>query len=95
MWVLGVPDMDAAMAKLKNYTLAGVAEKISCPFLCVHGENDTIVPVEYAKKLFAAVSSKHKTMRIFTGAEGGSEHCQGDNRVLGANFVADWVADNL
>jgi fermentation-respiration switch protein FrsA (DUF1100 family) len=93
--VLGVPDMDAAMAKLKNYTLAGVAEKITCPFLCVHGENDTIVPVEYAKKLVAAVSSKNKTFRIFTGAEGGSEHCQGDNRVLGSNFVADWVADNL
>ncbi len=95
MWVLGVPDMDTAMAKLKQYTLAGVAEKISCPFLCVHGEEDTIVPVAYGKRLFEAVASKNKTMRIFTAAEGGSEHCQGDNRMLGANYVADWVADNL
>lgn len=95
MWVLGVPDMDAAMEKLKRYTLAGVAEKIQCPFLCVHGEHDSIVPVQYARRLYDTVGSKDKTLRIFTAEEGGSEHCQGDNRVLGANFVADWVADHL
>jgi dipeptidyl aminopeptidase/acylaminoacyl peptidase len=95
MWVLGVPDMDAAMAKLKDYTLAGVADKITCPFLVVHGERDSIVPVAYAQRLYDAVGSKNKTLRIFTAEEGGSEHCQGDNRILGANYVADWVADNL
>ncbi len=95
MWVLGVPDMDAAMAKLKDYTLAGVAEKITCPFLVVHGEHDSIVPVDYARRLYAAVGSKDKTLRVFTAEEGGSEHCQGDNRVLGSNYVADWVADKL
>jgi dipeptidyl aminopeptidase/acylaminoacyl peptidase len=95
LWVLGVPDMDAAMEKLKKYTLAGVAEKISCPFLCVHGENDTIVPVEYARRLFAAVGSKDKSMRVFGTDDGGSEHCQGDNRMLGATYVADWLADRL
>jgi dipeptidyl aminopeptidase/acylaminoacyl peptidase len=95
LWVLGVPDMDAAMEKLKQYTLAGVAEKITCPFLVTHGENDTIVPLEYAKRLYDTVSSKNKTLKIFTTEEGGSEHVQGDNRALAANFVADWVADNL
>jgi dipeptidyl aminopeptidase/acylaminoacyl peptidase len=95
MWVLGVSDMDAAMAKLKQYTLAGVAEKIKCPVLIVHGENDSIVPVEYAHKLYDALGSEEKALRIFTAEEGGSEHCQGDNRVLGANYVADWVADTL
>jgi dipeptidyl aminopeptidase/acylaminoacyl peptidase len=95
MWVLGVPDMDAAMAKLKDYTLAGVADKITCPFLVVHGERDSIVPVAYAQRLYDAVGSTNKTLRVFTAEEGGSEHCQGDNRILGANYVADWVADNL
>ncbi len=95
MWVLGVPDMDAAMAKLKDYTLAGVAAKITCPFLVVHGEHDSIVPVAYAKRLYDAVGSTKKTLRIFTAEEGGAEHCQGDNRILGANYVADWVAENL
>jgi dipeptidyl aminopeptidase/acylaminoacyl peptidase len=95
MWVLGVRDMDTAMKKLEDYTLAGVADKITCPFLVVHGENDSIVPVEYAKRLYDAVGSRVKRLRVFTAEEGGSEHCQGDNRILGANYVADWVADTL
>ncbi|MBI3068276.1 MAG: alpha/beta hydrolase [Betaproteobacteria bacterium] len=95
LWVLGVRDMDAAMEKLKEYTLAGVAGRITCPFLVIHGENDTIVPVEYAKQLYEAVGSRNKTLKIFTVEEGGSEHVQGDNRAVGANYVADWVADNL
>ena len=95
MWVLGVPDMDAAMAKLKQYNLAGVAEKITCPFLVTHGENDTIVPAAYGQLLYDAVGSKNKTIKIFTADEGGSEHVQGDNRVLGSNYVADWLAANL
>ena len=95
LWVLGVPDMDAAMKKLEQFRLAGVAERISCPFLCVHGGNDTIVPVDYARRLFAAVGAQDKTLHVFDADEGGSEHCQGDNRILGATFVADWLADRL
>ncbi len=94
-WVLGVPDMDAAMEKLENYRLAGIAEKIECPLLIVHGQHDTIVPVENANKLYAAAGSKQKTLKIFTPADGGSEHCHGDNRVVGANYIADWLMDNL
>jgi len=94
-WVLGVPDMDAAMEKLENYRLAGIAEKIECPMLIVHGQHDTIVPVENANKLYAAAGSKQKTLKIFTPADGGSEHCHGDNRVVGANYIADWLMDNL
>jgi dipeptidyl aminopeptidase/acylaminoacyl peptidase len=94
-WVIGVPDMDAAMEKLKNYRLAGVAEKIECPLLIVHGQHDTIVPVENANKLYAAAGSKQKTLKIFTPADGGSEHCHGDNRVVGTNYIADWLMDNL
>jgi len=45
--------------------------------------------------LYDAVGSKNKTIKIFTADEGGSEHVQGDNRVLGSNYVADWLADNL
>jgi pimeloyl-ACP methyl ester carboxylesterase len=95
LWVLGVSDMDAAMKKLEQFRLAGVAERISCPFLCVHGENDTIVPVDYARRLFSAVGATDKTLHVFDADEGGSEHCQGDNRILGATFVADWLSDRL
>jgi dipeptidyl aminopeptidase/acylaminoacyl peptidase len=94
-FVMGTPDMDSAMEKVRDFKLAGVAEKIECPTLIVHGLHDTIVPVEWAHKLYAAVGAKQKFMKIFTPADGGSEHCHGDNRMVGSNYVADWIADNL
>lgn len=94
-WVMGTPDMDSAMKKTEAYKLAGVAEKITCPFLVTHGADDSISPVANAKLLYDAVSSKRKTLKIFSAEEGGSEHCQGDNRFLGATFVADWLAAEL
>jgi esterase/lipase len=92
---MGMPDMDSAMKKCEAYKLEGVANKITCPFLVTHGEEDSISPVANAQLLYDAVSSKKKTLKIFTAEEGGAEHCQGDNRFLGATYVADWIAENL
>ena len=94
-WVTGTADMDAAIKFLEPFTLEGVAQKIECPFLVTHGEKDTIVPVESARRLYEAVGSKDKSIKIFTEEEGGSEHCQGDNRQFGSNYVADWLAKAL
>ena len=94
-WVLGMPDMDACMKKLENYRLHGVAEKMRCPFFCIHGENDNIVQLDFAQRLYDAVGSEDKTLRVLTAHDGGSEHCQEDNRQVGANIVADWLADHL
>ena len=94
-WVLGMPDMDACMKKLENYRLAPVAGRIQCPFYCIHGENDNIVPLEFAQRLIEAVGSKDKTLKVLTAHDGGSEHCQEDNRQIGVNLVADWLAERL
>lgn len=94
-WVLGVSGMDAAMDKLRDYTLENVARKITCPLLIVHGENDSIVPVEMAYRLYEAAGSTAKELKIFTAKEGGSEHCMEDNRQIGIAFIADWLADHL
>ncbi|MCY7318325.1 MAG: alpha/beta fold hydrolase [Ramlibacter sp.] len=94
-WVLGMPDIDACMKKLENYRLSGVAEKMRCPFFCLHGQNDTIVQLDFAQRLYDAVGSSNKTLRVLSAFEGGSEHCQEDNRQVGANIIADWLADNL
>lgn len=95
-WVMGAPDMDSAIQKIEKFKLEGVADKIECPILIVHGENDTIVPVEMAHKLNNAITrSRKKTFKVFTAADGGSEHCHGDNRIIGSNYVADWLADTL
>jgi dipeptidyl aminopeptidase/acylaminoacyl peptidase len=94
-WVLGRPDIEACMKKLEDYRLQGIAEKMTCPFYCVHGENDNIVQLDFAQRLYDAVGSTDKTLDVLTVRDGGSEHCQEDNRQVGANRVADWLAQRL
>ncbi len=94
-WVLGVPDMDAAMEKIKRYTLAGVAERIECPTLICHGDRDRLSSEGVARQLYQAVGAKDKTLKIFTAEDSGVEHCQVDNRQVGTDYIADWLAARL
>lgn len=94
-WVLGMPDMETAMEKLKKFTLAGVAHRITCPMLILWGEEDKLTPREVAHQLHDAVGSKDKTLRIFTSEEGGAEHCQVDNRQVGTDYICDWLAARM
>jgi len=94
-WILGLDDSDAALERAKAFSLAGVAEKITCPVLITHGQNDRVVPVQAAHDLYAALKTPKKTLRIFTPDEGGAEHCQVDDRPLGIGFIADWIAAAL
>jgi dienelactone hydrolase len=94
-WVVGAPDNATALEWSKKFTLEGVADKVQCPILILHGENDRIVPVAEARKLYERVGSKDKTLKIFTAEEGGAEHCQVDNRQLGVDFIGDWLLKTM
>ncbi len=94
-WILGLDDSDAALERAKQFSLAGVADRITCPVLVTHGANDRVVPVDAAHKLYAALATKRKTLKIFTAEEGGAEHCQVDDRPLGISYIADWIAGNI
>ena len=94
-WVLGVSSFDEALKKLQDFRLAGVAEKVQCPFLLTHGERDAQIPLEDARALFAAIGSKDKTFKVFTVEEGGFEHTQGDNVTIGISYIADWLSKKL
>jgi dipeptidyl aminopeptidase/acylaminoacyl peptidase len=94
-WILGLNDSDAALARAREFSLAGVAERITCPVLVVHGANDRVVPVDAAHTLYAALATRKKTLKIFTAEEGGAEHCQVDNRPLGIGYIADWISANV
>ncbi len=94
-WVFGAKDLDSALEMAKRFSLEGVAGKIECPVLILHGENDRIVPLDSATRLYEAVGSKRKTLKIFSAAEGGAEHCQVDNRQVGVDYIADWIAANI
>jgi dienelactone hydrolase len=94
-WVVGAPDNETALEWAKKFTLDGVADKIECPFLVLHGENDRIVPLSAAQTLYERVGSRNKHLKIFTAEEGGAEHCQVDNRQLGVDYIGDWLLKTM
>jgi fermentation-respiration switch protein FrsA (DUF1100 family) len=77
-------------------TLEGIADRITCPLLVVHGERDRQVPIAQAEQTVrAAVNSPRAELRVFTQAEGGAEHVSGDLFSPTIDFIADWVAEVL
>jgi alpha-beta hydrolase superfamily lysophospholipase len=93
-WIMGcIDDPVAAIEKARKFSLAEAAARITKPILIVHGENDRVVPVANAVKLFDAIGSKRKHLKIFTAADGGHYHAQADNRQVGIDYIADWIAD--
>jgi pimeloyl-ACP methyl ester carboxylesterase len=94
-WVLGVSDRAAAMKKLEGFRLDGIVQKMTCPFLLLHGAGDEQISLALAEKCFAAVGSKQKTLKVFSREEGGFHHCQVDNITIGVHTMWDWIADVL
>jgi len=90
-WVLGVDSTAAALEKLEGFRLDGIVQKMTCPFLLLHGAGDEQIPLALAQQCFAAVGSKQKTLRVFTREEGGFHHCQVDNVTIGVHAMWDWI----
>ena len=94
-WVLGVSNRETAMKKLEGFRLDGIVQKMTCPFLLVHGAGDEQIALSLAQKCFDAVGSKQKTFKVFHREEGGFHHCQVDNVTIGVHYMWDWIADVL
>ena len=96
MWVFGQKDMDGVLAFGKQIRCEPFADKITCDFFIVHGENDRQVPLHQAELLYnAAVNAKSRKMKVFKLSDGGAEHCQVNNRTLAADALADYAAETL
>ena len=89
------PDRASAMKKLEGFRLDGIVQKMTCPFLLLHGEGDEQIPLAIAEKCFDAVGSKQKALKVFTREEGGFHHCQVDNPTIGVHYMWDWISDVL
>src|SRR5215813_2277461 len=94
-WVLNVKSQDEVLKHLEPFKLDGVVQKISCPFLMLHGDGDEQIPLSEAQKCFDAVGSKEKTIKIFTREEGGYHHCQIDNQSICSAYMWDWLEQVL
>jgi dipeptidyl aminopeptidase/acylaminoacyl peptidase len=94
-WVVNASSQEEALRKLAPFNLDGVVQKITCPFLMLHGEGDEQIPLSEAQKCFDAVGTTQKTMKIFTREEGGYHHCQIDNQSICAAYMWDWLEQVL
>jgi dienelactone hydrolase len=94
--LLGGVTHEEARAQLKDYTLAGIAKKITCPTLISHGANDTLMRVEGAQRLFEEIGATDKTIRIYDDPNsGGTIHCSHDNWAENVPFMLDWLDERL
>jgi fermentation-respiration switch protein FrsA (DUF1100 family) len=92
---MGTGTMEQALARVRQYTLADAMPHLTQPLLIVHGENDKGFTVDDARRAYDAAGSADKTLRIFTIAEGGSEHVNADDPDPARQLIADWFADRL
>lgn len=95
MYITGTDTMDAAMKHIEQFQVGPIGERITCPFLIAHGQDDQQVSVNDAKKMFEVIASKDKMLKIFSGDDGGAAHCQFDNHFPALLFVADWLKKKL
>lgn len=91
--IVGANDMTEAREKLKNFTLEGVAEKITCPTYILHGEDDRQNFVENAYKVNEALTCEH-VMEIVPKDESGSAHCSVDDFTKSFNMY-DWIEKKI
>ena len=95
-WVFGGETIEDTLTIVRQMTLEGVADKITCPLLIVHGENDRQVPLWHAERTYeAAVNSVGRELKICRLADGAAEHCGADNSTLVVDYMTDWAAEKL
>ena len=96
LWVWGHTDLDEFIRFADDVNLDGVVEQITVPFLIAHGENDRQIPLTYAHRSYdQATNSPKRELRVFSPAEGATEHIGLDHLPYVSTFIADWVADTF
>jgi pimeloyl-ACP methyl ester carboxylesterase len=91
MAAMGAATFGGWLRTLTGYTLAGRAEKISCPTLVTEGEGDF---ASQSHTLFDALTCP-KQYREFTVAEGAGGHCEGMGQMLWQQACFAWLSETL
>ena len=74
--LLGGVSHEEARRQLKDFTMEGIAKNITCPTLITHGDKDTLMSVDGAKRLFDEIGARDKTLKIYGEADAaGRIHC--------------------
>ena len=93
MFTFGVDTPSAFLLAFSEYSMAGVAEQISCPTLVIDSDNDTSMKGE-ARRLYDALACP-KDFMLFTTQEGAGLHCQMGAMLLAHQRIFDWLDETL
>lgn len=87
MAAIGGATVGDFVRKQLEFTLEGVAEKITCPTLVTEGEGDF---ASQSRQLFDRLTCP-KRLKTFTAAEGAGGHCEGLGAAVFESYVFDWL----
>jgi dienelactone hydrolase len=93
-WLTGARDLDEARERLEAFNLSGVVEKITCPLLVVHGEDDHLVPVWHAQRTYDEARTE-KQLVLYGHGKPGSVHCSYDGFPRAIPTILDWLYDRV
>ena len=86
---IGAGSPEDARARVAALDLTGVAERVTCPLLVLHGTADEIVPVAHGERI--AREAKNATFRKY---EGGN-HSLSNRHYEVRTGLADWMAQQI
>ncbi|MDZ5621074.1 alpha/beta fold hydrolase [Nocardioides sp. HM23] len=92
-WLSGSKDDAEARAKLAEFSLDGIAEKLAIPVYVMHGTDDIIMDIKGAHRFVGALTTDDVTVDIYDGA--GSLHCSYDYFSVATARLADWFVHKL
>ncbi len=96
MWVFGEDTVEDLLAVSTRMSLAGILDRIKCPVLITHGENDRQITLKQARQTYdECINSSKRELLVHTLAEGGAEHCSLDNLAIGVDSIVDWIAETM
>ncbi len=93
-WLTGARDLNDARQRLQAFRLEGIVERIRCPLLVVHGEDDHLVPVWHARRTFDEARTE-KQLIVYGHGEPGAVHCGYDGFPYVIPAIFDWLADRV
>lgn len=78
-----------------RFDLNGVAERITCPTLILHGASDVLVPLSAAQRTYDGISHSQKSLIVYPAGDPGCTHCQLDALPLAQRDICDWLDDAM
>lgn len=88
-WTFGVSDFDELVEAAQSYTLAGIADRITCPTLVLDAENDVFFKGQ-PQRLLGELTCQ-KELILFREDEGAGEHCHEGALSLFHQRTFDWL----